>query len=250
MQYLLFNKDVYYLTQGFGKNSYSHKYRLALDFSSTKGNKKIYAPFDCYVGKKYVKKGSAYTVWLVSKNKVLSADGKMYYAVLMVTHPEKIKNLKLNQIFKQGDYILDDGKTGNATGNHMDIELAIYKSKKDIKISWYKVKDAYSLTNRVNPCKYMVLKDNTKVYKYQYLNKNFDMIYQKDIFKPGYYKTLYNMNIRNNYNTKSNVIKVIKKNTKIYINDIFYLNSNNIWGKTTEGYINIINKEDLNCTYY
>lgn len=250
MQYLLFCKDVFYLTQGYGSNSFSHKGRYALDFSARKGNKKIYAPFDCYVAKTFVRSGSAYSVWLVSSKKVLAADGKLYYAVLMITHPEGIKNFKINQKFKKWDYILDDGKTGYATGNHMDIELAIYKNKKDIKVSWYKVSDGYSLTGRVNPSKYMVLKDNTKIYNNIYLNKDYKMKYQKEIFKKGDYKTLYNMNVRKSASTNSSIIKVIKKNKKINVTSVKYISPDNIWAKTSMGYINIVNKNDLNCTYY
>ena len=75
MEYLNFPKMSYNLTQGFGKNSYSHKYCKALDISGYKGSSKIYAPFTGYVGNVYVKKGNAYSIWLVSEEKVMCADG-------------------------------------------------------------------------------------------------------------------------------------------------------------------------------
>ena len=59
MEYLKFPKKCYYLTQGFGYNSYSHQNRKALDVSQRGGNKEIYAPFSGYIANIYLKKGLA-----------------------------------------------------------------------------------------------------------------------------------------------------------------------------------------------
>lgn len=249
MEYLLFLKDTYYLTQGYGDNSFSHKGRYALDFSSRSGNKKVYAPFNGYVARIYVKKNHAYTVWLVSNKKVLCADGKKHYVVCMITHPKEIANMKVNQKFKQGDYILNDGRTGYATGDHIDIEIAIYDNKKDIKTTWYLNKGNYRLTNSVNPCKYMVIKDSTKVAKKVDGSKSFEMKKIGSIFKKGEYKTLYNMNVRKGPSTKNKKVGSLKKGKTFKATKIIYNNKNDIWAKYSKGYINIVNNANLNCTY-
>ena len=55
MEYLKFPKKCYYLTQGFGYNSYSHQNRKAIDVSQRGGYKEIYAPFSGYIANIYLK---------------------------------------------------------------------------------------------------------------------------------------------------------------------------------------------------
>ena len=90
MEVFKFPKKSYYLTQGFGVNTFSHKNRKAIDVSARGGYKEIYAPFSGYVSKIYVKRNNSYTIWLTSNEKVLCADGVARFAVVMMTHPNKI----------------------------------------------------------------------------------------------------------------------------------------------------------------
>ena len=84
MEVFKFPKKSYYLTQGFGVNTFSHKNRKAIDVSARGGYKEIYAPFSGYVSKIYVKRNNSYTIWLTSNEKVLCADGVARFAVVMI----------------------------------------------------------------------------------------------------------------------------------------------------------------------
>lgn len=175
MEYLLFPKKTYFLTQAFGYGTYSHTYRKAIDVSAAGGgSKQVYAPFSGTIKKKYVSSPRiAYTCWIVSDYKVICADGKERYAVMMLTHPNGIANLKVGQHFNQWDYMFDDGTTGGV-GAHTDIEIAVYDDKKDIKVDWYRVKDgSYELYNAVNPFTTLVMKDDCKVLNDVYQGKKY-----------------------------------------------------------------------------
>lgn len=276
MEYFKFPKKSYYLTQGFGKGSYSHQNRKALDVSASgNGYKEIYAPFTGYVAKKYVAQGNAYTCWLVSDEKVMCANGKSYYAVAMFTHPKEISNLKIGQKFKQGDLLMNDGTTGGATGPHLDLEIAVYDNKKDIVIDWKNVGNAYGLINAKNPCEYMVLDNNCKVkndyYKdqskyYKFITKNEVKIVEE--YTPGLYETLDNMRIRigAGFNYRQKRIKELtkdgqkhatsshpdslayyKKGTKFDVLEIIKNSKNEIWARGHSGYVNIIANKYINC---
>lgn len=272
MEKLYFPKDIYYLTQGYGKNSYSHANCTAIDVSSSgiSKYKKIFAPFSGYVGKVYAKKGYSYSIWLVSNEKILCADGKLYYVVMLLTHPEKIKNYHIGDTLNQGDYLFDDGKTGNATGEHLHIELAIYNDKKNINISWQTTgSNTYKLANSVDPIKYMCLKQNTIVKKTSYLKKDYSIKLEGDVicidYPIGRYKTLANVRVRTgpgkNYSQKrvkdlskdgqkhatsnnKNALACYRKGTifdalEIIIND-------GVWAKTYSGYVNVVDGKYIN----
>lgn len=153
-EYLLFPKTTYFLTQGYGIDSYSHKNIIALDVSAAKGGSyNIYAPFTGYFKNPYYVKGKSSAVYLISEEKVICADGKKHYAVCKFVHPEEIKNIKDGQTFIQGELIMKDGNTGFSTGKHLHFELSLFNEKKDITLT----------TNRCDPCNYMMLKDDVKV---------------------------------------------------------------------------------------
>lgn len=217
MEYLLFPKKTYFLTQGYGKGSYSHTYRIALDVSAAGGGKKeIYAPFSGTVRKRYVSNlRVAYTIWFVSDEKVMCADGKMRYAVIMMTHPNEIKNIAVGKKYKQGDYMFNDGTTGGVAA-HLDFEIAVYDNKNDMKIDWYQVKDgSYALYNSVDPTKYMVMSDDTLVLNTYYspLKKSYHFKLVSEV-KPdnyfvsgGTYKLLYEKCLRKSPNMGNNIVK-------------------------------------------
>ena len=237
MEYLKFPKKCYYLTQGFGYNSYSHQNRKALDVSQRGGYKEIYAPFSGYIANIYLKKGQPYTIWLVSNEKVMCANGELKYVVFMMTHPNKISNYKIKQSFSQDDYLFDDGTTGNVAA-HLDFEIAVYDDKNKIDPSWHYEKGGNGLNNSVNPCDYILLSDDTIILNeyYKPQNKYYRFKKIKDIndFVPGNYQTIYNMNVRSgpgiNYKIKKvKEITVDGKKNSLYKN----LNSNAIYKKGT-----------------
>lgn len=217
LEYLLFPKKSYFLTQGYGKNSYSHIYRKAIDVSAVGGSSKIYAPFTGTITRKFVSNPViAYTCWFVSDNKVICSDGIARYAVIMLTHPNAIKDIKINQKYKQGDYMFDDGTTGGVAA-HLDFELAVYDDKNKINSNWYQEPDgSYSLYNAVNPCDYMVIKDDTIVINEYYQNKiyNFKKISEvkhndDNYFKAGgTYELLYEKYLRTSPNLGDNIALV------------------------------------------
>lgn len=268
MEYLNFPKMSYNLTQGFGKNSYSHKYCKALDISGYKGSSKIYAPFTGYVGNVYVKKGNAYSIWLVSEEKVMCADGVLRYAVVMMTHPEGIEKYKKGFTFIQGEYLFDDGKTGNATGAHLDLRLAVYDKKENISLGWHFDGEGYDLDNSVNPCDYMTISDEVKIINQTYQNKVYKFKNRKDInvYTKGLYRTLDNVRVRCgaglNFRQKKvkeltpdgkkhslysdlNALAYLKKGTYFDALEII-VNASGVWAKGYSGYINIKSGKYIN----
>ena len=180
MEYLLFPKKTYYLTQAFGKGTYSHQYRKAIDVSAAgNGSRQIYAPFSGKIKKKYVSNPRiAYSCWLVSDYKVMCADGNERYAVAMFTHPNGIANIKNGQHFNQGQYMFDDGTTGGCAA-HLDLEIAVYDNVKDIKVDWYNNNGQWTLCNAVDPFKYMVMANDCKVLNTYYAPFNKNYVFKK-----------------------------------------------------------------------
>lgn len=270
MEYLKFPKKSYYLTQGFGVNTYSHKRRKALDVSARSGYKEIYAPFSGYVAKIFVRNNASYTIWLVSNGKVVCADGKKRYAVVMMTHPNGIINYKVGQTFKENDFLFNDGTTGGVKA-HLDFEVAVYDTKNSIDASWHYELGGNGLNNSVDPTKYMVISDDTKIVNTYYQPQNKNYIFKKisevkaepeNSYSVGNYKTLYNMYVRTgpgvNYAVKK--VKNLTRNGKensVYKNDnsralykkgtIFtanmIINNDSIWAKTPSGYICLKDKD-------
>ena len=116
------------VTQGYGEKSSTHKLSYAIDFGGKdSGKDSVYAPFDCRVSKVYKPSNtniSATTIWLTSTRKVLCSNGYYGYLTMSITHPIEIMNMNVGMRFKQGDYLFREGSTGNATGNHIHLELA------------------------------------------------------------------------------------------------------------------------------
>lgn len=278
MEYLLFPKKTYYLTQGFGLNSYSHQYRPALDVSAANGGTyDIYAPFSGYVAKKYVDSRFAYSIWLVSSSKVICADGIARYAVAMFTHPKEIASLKVNQTFKQGDLLMKDGDTGHATGLHLDMEVAVYDKKEDIVADWHEVKGRsgyYKLCNSINPCDVMVLKEDGIIKNEYYLNKQYHFKKISEVpltskYEIGLYKTLAVVRVRkgpginfeqkrvkelskngqeNATSSNMNGYACYKKDTYFDALEIIKNSDSEYWAKGYSGYINIEKDGVIACS--
>lgn len=218
-EYLLFPKKHYYLTQGYAPNAYSHKYSKALDVSASQsGDYDIFAPFSGYVGKIYISKTPktiAHTIWLVSNDKVICADGIERYAVVSMTHPEGIANFKKGDKFNQGEFLFKDGKTGGV-GTHLHLEVAVFENKKDIVVNWYKsAGTSWVLSKCVNPCEYMCMKDDCKVLKNTYLGKEYSFKKVSEvpkerpyIEKGASYKLLYEKALRKKPSMSGVIVKV------------------------------------------
>ena len=167
--------------------------------------------------------------------------------------------------FRQNDYLFDDGKTGRATGDHLDISIALYDKKEDIQIGW---NNYYDLISSKDPSKYMILKNDTTTENDIYQGKKY-LIKKEDEIKneTGKYKTLANLKVRTgpgkNYNQK--YVKDLSKDGKKHatssnLNDLalyqkgtvfdaikIIKTDDEIWAKTYSGYVNIKNKNNINC---
>lgn len=130
-QRILFPMYHYAPYYGYGVNhTGQHRWSYAIDcIGKDAGKDKIYAPFDCTVTNVYAKAGHSYEVWLQSDKPVLARNGIIDYFTATFTHPTEIKNMKVGQKFKQGDFVCYEGKEGGATGNHLHFEIGRGKSK-------------------------------------------------------------------------------------------------------------------------
>ncbi len=273
MEFLLFPKKTYYLTQGYGPISYSHQGRYALDVSAAGGGSRaVYAPFTGYVAQVYVNPLDAYTIWLVSDEKVLCADNKPHYVVMQIGHPSEIADFKVGDKFKQGQFLMNDGKTGQATGEHIDLEIAVYDRKEDIRVGFYQNSyGVYGLINAVAPTKYLVLANDTKVLNDVYDGITYAIKTESEVinleYNTGVYRTLDNIRVRTgpgiNYPQKrvECLTKDGQKNatstnplapafyrtgTLFDALEIFIMNDE-VWARTYSGYVNIIYKNEVNC---
>lgn len=144
----------------------SHKLSYALDLSGKSIDKEdIYAPFDCKVTKLYQPKDTnehANTVWLTSTEKVLCPNGYYGYLTVSITHPEEIANMRLGYAYKQADYLFKEGRTGNATGDHIHLEVA-----KGTTANWQKKTNGsyseYVIVNKVKPEEYLFVKEDSSI---------------------------------------------------------------------------------------
>ena len=68
------------------------------------------------------------------KTSVLCADGVARVLTIAMTHDNDISNIKVGQIFKQLEVCYQEGTVGQATGNHIHLEVGEdwqYKKYKD-----------------------------------------------------------------------------------------------------------------------
>jgi hypothetical protein len=156
------------ITQGVNEH-YSHQGTLAIDCGFKIGDensKKLYAPFTGVIRKIYTKSGNC--VWLESIDKVLWADGTVDYATLLVVHCDDVSHLKVGQIINQNEYFYKMGKSGNATGVHVHLEVGKGKFSGT---GWYQNKyGIWTINNGVHPANVFFLTEDTilKDSKYQW----------------------------------------------------------------------------------
>lgn len=127
--YLTYPCKVMNITQGYTGN-YSHgphntgspKDYPWDEACSDSGRSAMYCPCDEIKITRIYGVGSrgTNTIWLTSTSEVFFADGTSGYFTMLVTHPndDDVKDLKVGQTFKRGQFICYEGTDGNATGNH------------------------------------------------------------------------------------------------------------------------------------
>lgn len=108
VQVALFPLENLRITQGVD-DPYSHDDTMALDVNIRGYFDKAYAPFDCRVVYKSIRYN---TVVFQSLQPVRCADGSISYVVLALLHDDDISDIKLGQVFSQGDKIYDEGRAG------------------------------------------------------------------------------------------------------------------------------------------
>jgi hypothetical protein len=129
-----------------GVNEASHIESNAIDVAGKDaGIENIYAPFDGVIMKIW-KNGN--TVWLESIDKVLFADGTEDWATAAFTHDNDVNDLRVGQRVKQGDPFYQEGTAGNASGNHVHLEIA---KGKFTGTGWYKNSKGYWVLNNSVP---------------------------------------------------------------------------------------------------
>lgn len=124
MQYAKYFANKMKLSQGY--NDGNHKrhttcsqkdYPIDETYGSSGKGGEFLAPFDCKLVKKYA--ATSNHIWLTSTDKVRTPSGEKI-VTLFVVHitDDEFNNLKVGDIFKQGEKIVSEGIDGNATGYH------------------------------------------------------------------------------------------------------------------------------------
>lgn len=120
MENAVFMMDYLNVSQGANEN-FSHLGDMAIDVSGKGlGIDSLRAPF---TGKIMKISPASNAVWLESLEKVRYADGTVDYMTFLTLHDNDVSNLKVGQIISQGDVYYQEGKKGNATGNHIHISV-------------------------------------------------------------------------------------------------------------------------------
>lgn len=121
-QSLMFPMKFLKVTQGYGIGT--HKGTMAVDFAGKdSGIDEVYAPCDMKIKYKDTQKnGNA--IFFESMDKVKFADGTVDYATILMIHANNIDNFKVGTIFMQNELCYWEGTSGQATGNHLHLEIA------------------------------------------------------------------------------------------------------------------------------
>ena len=174
-----FPMNILNISQGYGNSSSTHKLSYAFDFNGDSSKKEnVYAPFDCKITKLYQPKNTkrnANTVWLTSTRKVLCPNGYYGFLTISITHPEEISRMKLGKRYRQGEILCTEGKTGQATGNHIHLEVARGKTA-----GWTLKRQGnyseYVILNKVKPEEYLFLPERCIIKKAEYKGKKYNFV--------------------------------------------------------------------------
>ena len=116
-------------------SQYSHKNIPAVDMTGEdSGIDVCYAPCDMKVIG--IRAYPSNTVYFGSLEKVECADGIVRQVTIAMTHMNDISKFKVGQIFKAGAICYKEGTAGQATGNHLHLEIAngLHASKEYVTI--------------------------------------------------------------------------------------------------------------------
>lgn len=158
-EYAMFPMTTMTITQGVG-GSYSHAGTLAIDIAGKDGGiESAYAPFTGTITKIY----KSYHVWLQSSNPVIWADGTIDYMTVMLVHDNDTSDLYVGKKINQGERFFEEGTAGNATGNHIHLEVAKGKMSGS---GWYENSyGTWTITNAVHPASALFISPTTVVKK-------------------------------------------------------------------------------------
>ncbi|MDL2211663.1 M23 family metallopeptidase [Erysipelotrichaceae bacterium OttesenSCG-928-M19] len=195
---------------------FSHKGINAIDlYGKNTKIEQAYAPCDCKVIKKYAYSSMGNAVVFQSTKKVYFADGSINYATFMMMHDNKISDIKVGQVFKQGQKCYDEGSYGYATGNHIHFEIAKGKYAGVAKNGW-------SLKGHVNTTKalwlikgkHKIIKTSGNTYKIATSTTVTVAVIKKWSKKKKYKSKVNNLYARLSASTKGKVYRKLHKKTK------------------------------------
>lgn len=159
MQNAKFPMEILRVTQGYGFSvdgvsayTFSHSKQYALDLGGRDGGKDwLYAPFDCVVKRIY---GKYNAVWFQSTDKVMCADGVARILVMMCIHmnnsDKSALGLYTGKRLAQGDRCYREGVAGNATGNHVHMEIG---EGPFTGTGWHAERSQWVINNKLIPSK-------------------------------------------------------------------------------------------------
>jgi LysM repeat protein len=158
MEKALFPMRYLNVTQGMNGN-YSHHGTLKIDVAgSGTGIDNVYAPYTGVIKKIY---GENNSVWLESLNPVKYADGTEDYMTIIFAHDNDITDLYVGKIIHQGEVFYQEGTAGNATGNHVQLNVGRGKFTGS---GWAQNENGqWVVTNEIEPPRALWLKDTTVV---------------------------------------------------------------------------------------
>lgn len=148
------------ITQGVGEGT--HVDSNAIDSAGLdKGIENVYAPYDGVIKKIY---GSS--VWIESLEPVEWADGSIEFATSFYTHDNDVRDLFVGKVIRQGEAFYQEGTAGQATGNHVHMEIARGKFTGS---GWYQNAAGYwTINNTEQPWKGYFLNDTIVINGYGY----------------------------------------------------------------------------------
>lgn len=210
-----------YLNISQGMNgSYSHKGTMQLDLTgSGTGIDDVFAPYTGIIKKIYP---SSNAIWLESINPVKYADGTEDYMTILFIHDNDISNLYVGKVIKQGEIFYQEGTKGNATGNHIQINVG---RGKFTDTGWHANEYGnWEIDNEIDPTKALWLKKDTIIkndggYNWKVTDTNTYEPYITYTVKPG--DTLsgiaskYNINWHDLYNANISTIGANPNNINV-----------------------------------
>ena len=175
MQKILFPMKVMNITQGIQKGT--HVQSNAIDSAGSDVYiEGLVAPFDGVIKKIW---STGNVVWLESLEQVEFADGSKGFATLMTVHDNSVADLRVGQVIRQGQEYYQEGTAGNATGNHVHMEIA---KGKFTGTGWYQNASGYwVLNNSVPPWEAFYLSGTIVINGYGYNWRTLDVLMTKDL---------------------------------------------------------------------